>query len=86
MCERTIVEDMNSAHAVVECIEEFHKPVLVVSEAATLSAEERGGSLEFLESNGVYPYPSFRRGAKVMQRLIERQQFLKKVSQTAPAL
>jgi acyl-CoA synthetase (NDP forming) len=80
MCDRTIEEDLNSARVVLECIERFQKPILVVSEGAMFSAEDRKGSLEILESNGIFPYPSFRRGAEVMKRLIERKQFLEKVS------
>lgn len=79
MCERAIEEDMNSARAVIECIDSFHKPVLVVSEAATLSQEDRKGSLEHLESNGVFPYPNFRRAASVLKRMIERRRFLQKI-------
>ncbi len=79
MCNRTIEEDMNSARVVVEALDKFQKPILVVSEGALLSAEERKGSLAYLESNGVYPYPSFRRGAEVMKRLIERKEFLQKI-------
>ncbi|MBI4830731.1 MAG: CoA-binding protein [Candidatus Lindowbacteria bacterium] len=77
MCERSITEDMNSARAIIDCIDKFNKPVLVVSEAATLSKDDRKGSLELLESNGVFPYPSFVRGARVMKCLVERQRFLK---------
>ncbi|MBI5118959.1 CoA-binding protein [Candidatus Poribacteria bacterium] len=77
MCERSIEEDMNSARAVIECIDKFNKPVLVVSEAAVLSKEDRKGSLELLESNGVFPYPSFVRAARVMKCLVERQRFLR---------
>jgi acetyltransferase len=81
MCERTVEEDVNSARVVVECIDSFQKPILVVSEGAIFSAEERKGSMEFLEANGVFPYPSFRRGAEVMKRLIERKKFLQKISE-----
>lgn len=80
-CNRTIEEDLNSARVVVESIDRFQKPILVVSEGAMLSAEERKGSLQYLESNGVFPYPSFRRGAEAMKRLIERKQFLQKLSE-----
>jgi hypothetical protein len=66
---------------VVECIDSFQKPILVVSEGAIFSAEERKGSMEFLEANGVFPYPSFRRGAEVMKRLLERKKFLQKISE-----
>ncbi len=83
MCERVIEEDMNSARTVVECIDKFEKPVLVISEAATLSKEDRKGSLELIESEGVFPYPSFRRGATVMRRLIERQRFLQNISRSS---
>ncbi|RJP17401.1 MAG: hypothetical protein C4520_16695 [Candidatus Abyssobacteria bacterium SURF_5] len=81
MCNRTIEEDINSAKVVVECIDKFQKPILVVSEGAMFSAEDRKGSLEYLESQGVFPYPSFRRGVEATKRLIERRQFLLRVSQ-----
>ncbi|GAB4342819.1 MAG: acetate--CoA ligase II subunit alpha [Candidatus Abyssubacteria bacterium] len=78
MCERAIDEDMNVARTVVECLNTHHKPILVVSEGALLSKEERGESIVFLETNGVFPYPSFKRAAAVMKRLVERKQFLDK--------
>jgi len=84
MCERAVEEEMNTARTVVECIKQFNKPLLVVSEAATFSKEDRKGALEFLESNGVFPYPSFRRAATVMKSLIERKQFLEKIHSKQP--
>jgi hypothetical protein len=81
MCKRTIEDDLSSAKVVVDCIDKFQKPIIVVSEGAMFSAEDRKGSLECLEANGIFPYPSFRRGAEVLKRLIERKHFLQKIQE-----
>ena len=80
MVGRLLEEEMKAAQTLVECIDSFKKPVLVVSDAAGLSKQDRKGALEILESNGIYPYPSIARAATVMKRLIERQEFLRKIS------
>jgi len=80
MIERSIEDELNSVRTVVECVETFNKPLLVVSDAAIGTEKDKETALEILESNGIYPYPSFRRAAIVMRHLIERQQFLQKIS------
>ena len=80
MVERSIEEELNSARTVVECIDTFNKPLLVVSDAAIAAEKQKESALEILESNGIYPYPSFRRAAIVMKHLIKRQQFLQRIS------
>jgi hypothetical protein len=79
MCEQWVAEETNTIRTVVECIDNFKKPILVVSETVSFPREERSAALEFLESNGVFPYPNFRRAGLAMKRLVERQRFLKKV-------
>jgi hypothetical protein len=80
MCEKWIAEETNSVRTVVECIDQFKKPILIVSEVVTFPADERPASLEFLESNGIYPYPNFRRAGLVMKHLVDRRRFLQKFS------
>jgi acyl-CoA synthetase (NDP forming) len=72
--------EKNSAQTLIDCLDTYNKPILVVSDAATLSKQDRTGALEVLESNGIYPYPSIGHAATVMKRLIERQEFLQKSS------
>ncbi len=80
MVSRLLSEEMNTARTLVESIDTYKKPILVVSDGANLSKHERTGALEVLESNGVFPYESIGRAATVMKHLIERQRFLKKIS------
>jgi len=79
MCKRWVEEEMDTIRTVVECIDSFKKPILPVSETVSFPKDERSAALEFLESNGVFPYPNFRRAGLTMKRLVERQRFLKKV-------
>ncbi|NQU07212.1 MAG: CoA-binding protein [Candidatus Abyssubacteria bacterium] len=79
MVERSVEQEVDSARTVVNCLDTYKKPILVVSDSATLSDDNKTGALEILESNGIYPYPTFRRAATVMKHLIERQRFLRKV-------
>jgi acetyltransferase len=80
MVGRLLEEEKNSAQTLIECLDTYNKPILVVSDSATLSKADRTGALEILESNGIYPYPSIGHAATVMKRLIERQEFLQKIS------
>ena len=80
MGERSVEQEVDSARTVVDCLDTYKKPILVVSDSATLSNDNKTGALEILESNGIYPYPTFRRAATVMKHLIERQRFLEKIS------
>jgi acyl-CoA synthetase (NDP forming) len=80
MLERSIEEELNSVRTVVDCIDNFNKPLLVVSDAAIAADKQKESALEILESNGIYPYPSFRRAAIVMKHLMERHRYLQKIS------
>jgi acetyltransferase len=80
MVGRLLEEEKNAAGALVKCLDTYTKPILVVSDSATLSKQDRTGAVEILEANGVYPYPGIRSAAVVMKRLIERQEFLRKIS------
>lgn len=80
MVDRLLEQEHDSAHTLIECLDTYNKPILVVSDSATLSKQDRAGAVEILETNGVYPYPSIRGAAVVMKRLIERQEFLLKIS------
>jgi hypothetical protein len=80
MVGRLLEEEKNAASALVECLDTYTKPILVVSDSATLSRQDRTGAVEVLEANGVYPYPNIRSAAVVMKRLIERREFLRKIS------
>jgi len=77
---RLLEEEKKSTQTLVECLDTFKKPILVVSDGATLSKQDRTGALEILESNGIYPYPGIARAATVMKHLVERQRFLRKIS------
>lgn len=72
--------ELKSAQTLVDCLDAFNKPILVVSDSATLSKQDRAGALEILESNGIYPYPGIGRAATVIKHLIEREEFLRKGS------
>lgn len=80
MVSRLLEEERKAAQTLVECLDTNNKPILVVSDSATLSKQDRIGAMEILEANGVYPYPSIRSAAVVMKRLIERREFLRKIS------
>ena len=80
MVARLLEEEKKAAETLVECLDAHRKPILVVSDSAALSKPDRTGALEILEANGIYPYPSIRSAAVVMKRLIERREFLKKIS------
>jgi acyl-CoA synthetase (NDP forming) len=79
MIARILDGEKKSAETLVECLDTFGKPILVVSDSATLSKQDRTGALEILEANGIYPYPDLGRAATVMKHLIERQEFLDKL-------
>jgi acyl-CoA synthetase (NDP forming) len=80
MVGRLLEEEMNTARTFVECLDTYEKPILVVSDNANMSKQDRTGALEVLESNGVFPYQSIGRAATVMKHLMEREQFLRKIS------
>ena len=80
LVSRLIDEEMNTARTLVECLDAYKKPILVVSDSAGLSKRDRVGALEVLEANDIFPYLSIGRAATVMKRLIDRQQFLRKIS------
>jgi acetyltransferase len=80
MVSRLMKEEMSTAQTFVECLDTYKKPILVVSDNAHMSKQDRTGALEVLESNGIFPYQSIGRAATVMKHLIERQQFLQKIS------
>ena len=80
MVDRLLEQEHDSAHTLIECLDTYNKPILVVSDSATLSKQDRAGAVEILEASGVYPYASIRTAAVVMKRLIERQEFLQKIS------
>jgi acetyltransferase len=80
MVSRLIEEEMNTARTLVECRDSHTKPILVVSDAATMSKQERTGALEVLEASGVFPYHSIARAASVMKHLVDRQRFLRELA------
>ncbi len=80
MVSRLLEGEQESARTLIECLDAINKPILVVSDSATLSKQDRTGALEILEANGIYPYHNIARAATVMKHLVERQRFLRKIS------